>query len=119
MNLYTPALADEMTAIYEEIYEYQFDLIDAMAAYVRSSVALDAAKEINTEFEEVTKLNVNSGTTLTTLQMIGGLSYMTYTSHVLETVYLYCNVLEYMEGGRQPPECKGVDTDIALLIANI
>ena len=57
---FTPALADEMTAIYEEIYEYQFDLKDAMAAYVRSSVALDAAKEINTEFEEVTKLNVNS-----------------------------------------------------------
>ena len=116
----TPALADEMTAIYEEIYEYQFDLIDAMAAYVRSSVALDAAKEINTEFEEVTKLNVNSETTLTTLQMMGGLSYMTYTiTHVLETVYLYCNVLEYMEGGRQPPECIGVDTDVALLIANI
>ena len=115
----TPALADEMTAIYEEIYEYQFDLMDAMAAYVRSSVALDAAKEINTEFEEVTKLNVNSGTTLTTLQMMGGLSYMTYTTHVLETVYLYCNVLEYMEGGKQPPECKGVDTDVALLIANI
>ena len=115
----TPALADEVTAIYEEIYEYQFDLIDAMAAYVRSSVALDAAKEINNEFEEVTKLNVDSGTTLTTLQMMGGLSYMTYTTYVLETVYLYCNVLEYMEGGRQPPECKGVDTDVALLIANI
>ena len=44
---------------------------------------------------------------------------MTYKSHVLETVYLYCNVLEYMEGGKQPPECKGVDTDVALLIANI
>ena len=115
----TPALADEMIAIYEEIYEYQFDLMGAMAAYVRSSVALDAAKDINTEFEEVTKLNVNSGTTLTTLQMMGGLSCMTYTTHVLETVYLYCNVLEYMEGGKQPPECKGVDTDVALLIANI
>ena len=115
----TPALADEMTAIYEEIYEYQFDLMDAMAAYVRSSVALDAAKEINNEFQEVTKLNVNSGTTLTTLQMMGGLSYMTYTTYVLETVHLYCNVLEYMEGGKQPPECIGVDTDVALLIANI
>ena len=115
----TPALADEMTAIYEEIYEYQFELMDAMAAYVRSSVALDAAKDINTEFEEVTNLNINSGSTLTTLQMVGGLSYMTYKIHVLETVYLYCNVLEYMEGGRQPPECKGVDTDVALLIANI
>ena len=53
-----------MTAIYEEIYEYQFELMDAMAAYVRSSVALDAAKDINTEFEEVTNLNINSGSTL-------------------------------------------------------
>ena len=114
-----PALVDEMTTIYEEIYEYQFDLMDSIAAYIRASVGLDAAKEISTEFEEVTKLNIDSGTTLTTLQMIGGLSFVTYQAHLLQTVHLYCNVLEYMEGGKKPTECKGVKTDIALLIANI
>ena len=109
---------EKMFSTYEEIYDFQFDLINAMAAYVRSSVALDAAKEINSEFTEVTKLNVNSGTTLTTLAMMGGLSFVSYKVHILKTVHLYCNALEYMEGGKQPSECKGVNTDVALLIAN-
>ena len=108
----------KMMSTYEEIYDYQFDLINAMAAYVRSSVALDAAKEINSEFNEVSKLNINSGTTLTTLAMMGGLSFVSYKVHILKTVHLYCNALEYMEGGKQPSECKGVNTDVALLIAN-
>ncbi len=114
-----PSLVDELTTIYEEIYDYQFELMDSMAAYIRASVSLDAAKEISNEFKEVTKLNINSGSTLTTLQMIGGLSSVTYQTHILQIVHLYCNVLEYMEGGKNPPECKGIETDVALLIANI
>ena len=108
----------KMISLYEEIYDYQFDMVDAMAAYVRSSVTLDAAKEISSEFTEVTKLNINSGSTLTTLAMMGGLSFVSYKVHILHAVHLYCNALEYMEGGRLPSECKGVDTNLALLIAN-
>ncbi len=114
-----PSLVDEMNVIYEEIYDYQFELMDSMAAYIRASVALDAAKEISSEFEEVTELNINSESTLTTLQMIGGLSSITYQTHILQIVNLYCNVLEYMEGGKKPTECKGIETDVDLLIANI
>ena len=110
--------ATKMVSIYEEIYDYQFDLIDTLAAYVRSSVSLDAAKELSSEFTEVTKLDVNSGSTLTTLAMMGSLTYVAFTTHILHAVHLYCNVLEYMEGGVLPSECKGVNTDLALLLAS-
>ncbi len=106
-----------MTSLYDEIYDYQFDLMDAMAAYVRSSVALDAAKEISTEFTEIVDVFDNDAS-LSTLAIMGGLTYVSYQFHILQTVHLYCNVLEYMEGGNQPSECKGVHTNIALLIAS-
>ena len=108
----------KMVSTYEEIYDYQFDLIDTMAAYVRSSVSLDAAEEISSEFTEFTKVDLDSGSTLTTLAIMGGLTYVAFTTHILHAVHLYCNVLEYMEGGILPSECKGVNTDLALLIAN-
>ena len=108
----------KMISYYTEIFNFQFTLIDSMASYVRTSVSLDAAKEINNEFTEVTKLDVNSGSTLTTLAMMGSLTYVAFKTHILHAVHLYCNVLEYMEGGVLPSECKGVNTDLALLLAS-
>ena len=110
-------LAEKMIATYEEIYDFQFDLIDAMASYVRSSVALDAASGINTDFTDVSRLNVNSAATLNTLAIMGGLSYITYRSHLCHAIRLYCDVLEYMEGGNMPGECEGLETDLASLLA--
>ena len=108
----------DMMSLYEELYDYQFDLVDAMAAYVRASVSLDAANEIKADFNEVTTLDVNEKTTLTILELLGGLSYASYRTHILQTVHLYCNVLEYMNGGEKPSECKGAETDVALLVAS-
>ena len=114
----TRAQIADMMSLYEELYVYQFDLVDVMAAYVRASVSLDAAKEIKADFNEVTTLDVNEGTTLTILELLGGLSYASYRTHILQTVHLYCNVLEYMNGGEKPSECKGAATDVALLVAS-
>ena len=108
----------DMMSLYEELYDYQFDLVDAMAAYVRASVSLDAAKEIKADFTEVTTLDVNEKSTLTLLELLGGLSYASHRTHILQTVHLYCNVLEYMNGGETPSECKGAATDVALLVAS-
>ena len=107
-----------MATLYESIHAFQFDLVNAMFAYVRSSVSLDAAKEIKTEFAVATKLkNFNSGSSINILALMGGLSYVAFKVHILQTVYLYCNVLEYMRGGKQPVACKGAKTDLALLLA--
>ena len=104
----------KMISLFKEIYDYQFELIDAMAAYVRSSIIVDAAKMINAEF-----IGILNDTNLDTLDIFAGLSYVSYKVHILHAVNLYCNVLEYMDGGKQPSECKGVYTDVPLLIASM
>ena len=111
----TKVKATEMIELYEEIYDFQFQLMDAMASQMRAENALDAAKAINTEFTEVSDLNPDSGTTLTTLAMIGGLSFVTYKAHIMNAVNLYCNELEYKEGSIKPRECLGPRTDLTLL----
>lgn len=111
-------LAEQLISLYSSIYDFQFELIDALIHYVKSSVAIDAAKEVKTEFSEISKVNTANNVSLTTLSMMGGLSYMTFQVHVFHTVQQYCNVLEYMEGGKRPQECKGINTDLALLVAN-
>ena len=114
----TPILIERLYTVYGEIYDFQFELITAMASYTRSLVALDASNEIKNEFVRVAGLNPDEDQTLITLSLIGGLSYITYKSHVSNTIHLYCDILEYTEGGVRPSECKGLDTDVALLLAN-
>ncbi len=113
-----PILIERLYTLYGEIFDFQFELMTAMASYMRSLVALDASNEIKNEFVRVAGLNPNEEQTLVTLSLIGGLSYITYKSHVYNAVHLYCDTLEYMEGGIRPSECKGLDTNIALLLAN-
>ena len=41
-----------MIELYEEIHDFQFDLIDAMASQMKAENSIDAAKAINTELNE-------------------------------------------------------------------
>ena len=113
-----PVLAERMGELYENTYDFQFDLMDALADYMRARVTMDAAKEINTEFTSIAHQNLENEQTAATLQLMGGLTFMTYKSHMLQGINHYCNQLEYMEGGVKPKECNGPKTDIALLVSN-
>ena len=114
-----PVLADRMGELYENIYDYQFDMMDALAEYTRAKVTIDAAKEISTELTTITNEDPEDEETLNKLQIMGGLTFMTYKTHMLGIITHYCNILEYKEGGRKPSECKGTDTSTALLIAKV
>ena len=70
-----PVLAQRMGEMYVSIYDFQFELMDSLAAYMRSRVNLDAAQEINDDFTALTEVDPNSNSTLDTLQMMGGLTY--------------------------------------------
>ncbi len=113
-----PVLVEKLYTLYGEIYDFQFELMTAMASYTASLVALDASHEISDEFVRVAGLNPDAGTTLSTLSLLGGLSYITYKTHVSKTVHLYCDILEYMEAGTRPSSCKGLETDVSLLLSN-
>ena len=115
--VHIPVLAQRMGDMYLSIYDFQFELMNALAAYMRSRVTLDAAKEINNEFTSLTEVNPESDTTLYTLQLMGGLTYLTFMAHILQTVNRYCSLLEYKLGGIQPHQCKGPETDLAVLVS--
>ena len=112
-----PVLAQRMGEMYVSIYDFQFELMDSLAAYMRSRVNLDAAQEINDDFTALTEVDPNSDSTLDTLQMMGGLTYLTYKAHILEAVNQYCDLLEYKTGGVRPQQCRGPDTDLAIIVS--
>ena len=47
-----PVLAERMGGLYENIYDFQFDLMDAVAEGMRAKVAMDSAEEITTELTD-------------------------------------------------------------------
>ena len=114
-----PVLVTRMYTVFEEIYDFQFDLMTAMASYVRSNVAVEASKNIDDTFVRVAGLNPETESTLSTLSLMGGLSFMTYKTQILKTVNLYCDRLEYEEAGVRPNDCRGPETDISTLISII
>ena len=112
-----PILARRMGGLYENIYDFQFDLVDALVEYMRAKVTVDAANEITTELTSISNKNLNDETTLDTLQMMGGLTFTTFKTHLLQAFNHYCNILQYTEGDKRPIQCKGPNTDISLLIS--
>ena len=112
-----PILAQRMGNLYLNMYDYQFDLMDSLATYMRSRVTLDAAKEINEEFNYLSSMNPDSEATFYLLQLMGGLTYITYKSHIFQAVSQYCNILEYRKGGIHPKECTGPETDLSILVS--
>lgn len=110
-----PVVATEMVTAFTEIYDFQFDLIDALADYVRASVGLHSANEIKQELSSL-HADIDSYSSIT-YELMGGLIYMAYESYNMHIVHLECNRLEYLSGGRRPSVCNGMDTNIDLLIA--
>ena len=112
-----PALIERLFGVFGEIYDYQFELMSAMASYMRTLVGIESAENIDGTFVEVAGLNPDQDSTLSKLSLMGGLSYMTYKTQVIKTINLYCDRLEYQDGDVRPSECKGVNTNVDLLLS--
>ena len=108
-----PRQIQKMISVFTEIYDFQFDLMDSMAAYIRAEVVKNSAEEIQSDFDTIK----DSDKTFEILERIGALTYIEYRAHVQDVVELYCNVLEYEKGGKRPSACKGLDTHLSTLIS--
>ncbi|XP_028390790.1 uncharacterized protein LOC114515691 [Dendronephthya gigantea] len=109
--------AQKMIETYCEIYDFQFDLMDALAAYVRSATAVNAASDMNENYAQVAQSNPDD--ILYFLQQLAGLSFIMNKIQMMQTVEAYCDVLEYKEGAVRPSVCRGLDTDVKGLIAHV
>lgn len=83
----------EFTTLREDIFDFQFDLVDALARVVRGNVAKKLAKSISV-----------SNDLLSASQLLLGFFMTQYRlqSHVL----LYCDKLEYLNEGKAITPCK-------------
>lgn len=104
---------------YSEIYDYQFDFIDSVASYMQALTAYFAAGQIGNDWEQIAHADKDEPDLLTRLEIMAGISYITYQHKTWQTIEEYCDFLEYKEGGMRPDVCEGPNTDIADLAAYI
>ena len=108
-----------MIETYSEIYEYQFDFIDTVANYMQALTAYVAAKQIGKNWNDLADADAGGYDLLTRLQVMAGISYISYKQKTWQIIEEYCDLLEYKEGGVRPSVCNGPNTHVAALTAYI
>jgi len=115
----TKVLAQEMIATYEEVYDFQFELIEAMATYMRSVTSLHAAASITAGYEESSNEADQGESVVQILKVLTVVSYISYKTNLWQIIEAYCDILEYKEGGVRPSVCQGINTNIANLVSHV
>ena len=101
-----------MTSYNEQLYEFQFEYMDALAEYMRSSTATVASREINADlFHRTTEPS------LTRLRSMTVGAFFTHEMQKWQIMEDYCDVLEYRNGGLRPAICKELSADFPSLLA--
>ncbi|KAK3740592.1 hypothetical protein QZH41_001065 [Actinostola sp. cb2023] len=113
----TKELVKKMGETFTEIYDFQFKLIDAMAAYMKALTAKYAASDMVAVTEE---LSSQTGTNvIDSLEKLSFMAYISYKTNIWEITGSYCDILTYKESGRQPSVCEGTDSNIARLASHV
>ena len=112
-----PIAITELSTTYEEIYDYQFQLMDAFASYMRSMTSKNAADNIGKDFGNMTTQNLTQDMLTKNLEFMAAYSHILYRLQSLTVAEEYCNFLEYTEGGRRPSICRGIETSITELLS--
>ena len=115
----TKVLAQEMITTYEEIYDFQFELIETMASYMRAATATDAASSIATDYEDLSRRADDDEDVVNDLKILSQVSFISYKLNIWQMTEAYCDILEYKEGGVRPSLCQGVNSVIANLASHV
>ena len=110
------AVAERMFATFAEIYDFQFDLIEEMASYMRALNAHYAANDLDADYDNLAQQNTN---TITELQALTKFAYISYKINLWAISESYCDVITYKEGGKTPSVCKESPKDIARLVSHV
>ncbi|KAK3583794.1 hypothetical protein CHS0354_022837 [Potamilus streckersoni] len=106
----------KLIATYEEIYDFQFKLMDALAACMGAVTAYQAANVINSDFDAAKLKNADNPEIFAELEMLSAFSMICYKISMIAAVDSYCNILTYTEG-HLPRECIGAATSITSLLS--
>ena len=114
-------LIPQIIGLLESQFEYQFDYMDSLAAYLRAKLAKSSVQQLQSSIEKsrksgsaMSKSIANNQAALTAL--------ITSKTHTLEALRQACNVLQYKNAGEMPVVCKKAekslsDLDIADVLA--
>ena len=115
----TKVLAQEMIATYEEVYDFQFELIETMASYLRAATAIDAASSIAADYEDFSRKADEDEDAVNGLKILSQVSFISYQINIWQITEEYCDILEYKEGGVRPSVCQGINSVIASLVSHV
>lgn len=107
---------ERLTEVYIELYDFQFEMLDALALYMRSQSGMQAAESINTQFEVYSAPDIKiDEEKLDNLDAVADCSLITYMVQVYINVKAYCVALQYKNGGEKPNACQGFQTNVPWL----
>ncbi|ESO94038.1 hypothetical protein LOTGIDRAFT_153519 [Lottia gigantea] len=89
----------ELIALCEEVYEYQFDLMDALSDTSRAYLAEQKANDLKLVYSS------NHAVDQAFLQKFAINSFIISTLNLWELITEYCDVLTYTRGGRVQDKC--------------
>ena len=102
-----PADLAALNEVYTQMYDFQFELMDALAEIVRGTLAFISADELSKAFQEK---NVKLDNTIL-LKLFTMKVLVVNRIYKIKGVTDYCNYLEYINGGQVLQVCKNaIDT---------
>ncbi|KAK6194527.1 hypothetical protein SNE40_000147 [Patella caerulea] len=89
----------EYVSINEQIFDFQFELIESMAQAVRAKLAFGMAEKLQISYQETQQIDSSF------LKNTAVISHLVSTLHIWGIVNEYCNVLTYSNGGTEANVC--------------
>ncbi|KAL5259859.1 hypothetical protein ACHWQZ_G010095 [Mnemiopsis leidyi] len=111
MKFYIP----QISALLQSRFDFQFDLMDTLAAYLRAKLAESSVKALKGSIEEMK----DSAQDVKIVKKQAALSTLVVSRvHTLTALQLHCNIMEYKNAGEVPTACSNAlttlnDEDIA------
>ena len=108
-----------MTSYCEQLYEFQFEYMDAMAEYMRTSTAMVAARDINAHLADGAVRRRTGGDKIRLMRSLAVSAFLTHEIQKWQIMEEYCDTLEYRNGGLRPDVCQEESTNFPSLMAHI
>ena len=114
----------QLISLMQSRFDYQFDLLDSLAAYVRAQLARSSVEVLRESLEEM-RDDLKNDELPTVVSKQGALSTLIMSRlHLLTALNLHCNILEYTNAGEELAACKDAmktlsDEDITKVITYI
>ena len=100
----------QISALLQSRFDFQFDLMDTLAAYLRSRLAISSVNDLRGSIEEM-KDNAQD---VAIIKHQAALSTLIVSQvHTLTALQLHCNVMEYKNAGEVPSACASALSSLA------